>query len=369
MSTAYKPVGWNRNKLIYDAILLCGVVAYILLYLKLAPLLSPSVRAIDTPILRMRAFGSLAFLLLTVVLAIGPLARLDPRFLPLLYNRRHFGVMTAAVAFTHAMFVLDWYFAFSATPKLTALFTSNTSFGSIAGFPFELFGIFALVILIVLAATSHDFWLSFLSPPVWKAMHMSIYAAYAAVVLHVGLGAAVDGTNPVTALSLTASLAALSILHLLAGRREKAIDDAAARIEAETGWVDVGALDAIQEGRAIVGVLPQGERVAVFRFKNRLSALSNLCSHQNGPIGEGKVVLGFATCPWHGYQYRLEDGCAPPPFKERVRKYRVKVSGSRVLVDPVAVPLGTRIEPFTIAEALSASPPSTPTPTPTRTSP
>ena len=90
MSTAYKPVGWNRNKLIYDAVLICGVVVYILLYLKLAPLLSSSVRAVDMPILRMRAFGSLAFLLLTIVLAIGPLARLDPRFLPLLYNRRHF---------------------------------------------------------------------------------------------------------------------------------------------------------------------------------------------------------------------------------------------------------------------------------------
>ncbi|WP_159953000.1 Rieske 2Fe-2S domain-containing protein [Rhizobium sp. 18065] len=366
MSTAYKPVGWNRNKLIYDAVLLCGVVAYILLYLKLAPLLSPTVRAVDTPILRMRAFGSLAFLLLTVVLAIGPLARLDPRFLPLLYNRRHFGVMTAAVASTHAMFVLDWYFAFSATPKLTALFTSNTSFGSISGFPFELFGIFALLILLVLAATSHDFWLSFLSPPVWKAMHMSIYAAYAAVVLHVGLGAVIDGSNPMTALSLGASLVALSVLHLQAGRREQAIDEAPSRIEAETGWVDVCDLSAIEEGLAIVGVLPEGERVAVFRFKNQLSALSNLCSHQNGPIGEGKVVMGFATCPWHGYQYRLEDGCAPPPFKERVRKYHVKVVGTRVLVDPVAVPLGTRIEPVTVTGAMSPASQTMPT---TRTSP
>ncbi|MBU0832527.1 MAG: ferric reductase-like transmembrane domain-containing protein [Alphaproteobacteria bacterium] len=367
MSTAYKPVGWNRNKLIYDAVLLAGVVVYILLYLKLAPLLSPSVRAVDTPILRMRAFGSLAFLLLTIVLAMGPLARLDPRFLPLLYNRRHFGVLTAAVAFTHAMFVLDWYFAFSATPKLTALFTSNTSFGSLAGFPFEVFGVFALVILIVLAATSHDFWLSFLSPAVWKAIHMSVYAAYAAVVLHVGLGAVIGGSSPMAAVFLGASLVALSVLHLLAGRREKVIDEAAPRIEAETGWVDVGDLHGIEEGRAIIGVLPQGERVAVFRFKGRLSALSNLCSHQNGPIGEGKIVLGFATCPWHGYQYRLEDGCAPPPFRERVRKYRMKVVGTRVLVDPVAVPLGTRIEPFTIAEAPSASPP--PTSRPTRTSP
>ena len=31
---------------------------------------------------------------LTIILSFGPLARLDRRFLPLLYNRRHFGVLT-----------------------------------------------------------------------------------------------------------------------------------------------------------------------------------------------------------------------------------------------------------------------------------
>src|SRR2546428_6173232 len=41
-----------------------------------------------------RAAGSAAFLLLHVVLCIGPLCRLDSRFLPLLYNRRHLGVVT-----------------------------------------------------------------------------------------------------------------------------------------------------------------------------------------------------------------------------------------------------------------------------------
>ena len=39
-----------------------------------------------------RALGTCALLLLHVILAIGPLARLDRRFLPLLYNRRHLGV-------------------------------------------------------------------------------------------------------------------------------------------------------------------------------------------------------------------------------------------------------------------------------------
>ncbi|WP_346909857.1 Rieske 2Fe-2S domain-containing protein [uncultured Roseibium sp.] len=350
MSVSYQPVLWNRTKLIYDAVLIVAIVAYVLIFLKLGPMLSQAMAETNVPILRMRAFGSLALILLTVVLAIGPLARLDVRLMPLLYNRRHFGVMTAIVAATHAWYVLAWYFAFSPTPQLLALFTSNTSFGHVAGFPFELFGVLALTILAVLAATSHDFWLSFLSPPLWKAIHMSVYGAYAAVVLHVTLGALADGKNAALGVFLFISLGTLCALHLIAGRRERAADKAASAQDEKTHWIDIGDLTEIAENRAIIGAAPGGERIAVFRSKGKLSALSNLCSHQNGPVGEGKVVLGLVTCPWHGYQYRLEDGCSPPPFKERIRKYRVALSGTRVLVDPEPLPLGTRLEPLSIPE-------------------
>jgi nitrite reductase/ring-hydroxylating ferredoxin subunit/DMSO/TMAO reductase YedYZ heme-binding membrane subunit len=351
MSHAYKPVQWNRTKLIYDAFVLAGVAAYLLIFMEIAPLLSPAVRLVEPPIYAMRAYGSCAFLLLSIVLAIGPLARIDTRFLPLLYNRRHFGVITACVAVLHAKSVLDWYFAFAQISKIEALFTSNTSFGQIIGFPFELFGVFALLVLVVMAATSHDFWLSFLTPRFWKAMHMLVYAAYASVVLHVGLGSLVGGGNPVTLLVLATSMTGLITLHLIAGLREAARERAFDASPVESGWVAIGDLADFTEGRALIGAGMGGERIAVFKFKGKLAALSNVCSHQGGPVGEGKVVLGLVTCPWHGYQYRLEDGCSPPPFKERIRKYRVRLDGSRIWVDPVALPLGTVVEPVLIQQA------------------
>lgn len=356
MSISYKPVIWNRTKMIYDGVLLGGIAIYILIFLRAGPLLSPALRDVDLPTQRMRAFGSLALLMLTIVLAIGPLARLDTRFMPLLYNRRHFGVMTAIVAATHAGYVLGWYFSYSPTPALTALLTSNTSFTSIAGFPFELFGVLALVILAVLAVTSHDFWLSFLTPPVWKAIHMSVYVAYAAIVLHVALGALLDRRDLVLGLLLAGSLALLCALHLIAARREVSADTAASVTAPDEPWIVVGDLSEIPEGKAIIGVAPGGERIAVFRSKGGLSAVSNVCSHQNGPIGEGKVVLGFITCPWHGYQYRLEDGCSPPPFRERIRKYRVQLRGTSVLVDPEPLPLGTKLEPHPVPMEGRAAP-------------
>lgn len=355
MSVSYKPVIWNRTKMIYDGVLLTGIAVYILLFLKAGPILSSALRDVDLPSQRMRAFGSLALLMLTIVLAIGPLSRIDTRFLPLLYNRRHFGVMTAIIAITHAYYVLGWYFSFSPTPPLTALLTSNTSFTSVVGFPFELFGVFALIILAVLAVTSHDFWLSFLTPPLWKAIHMSVYFAYAAIILHVALGALLDRRDLALGFLVLGGLVMLCTLHLIAGRRETSIDGAACAEAAEEPWIVVGDLSEIAEGRAIIGAAPGGERIAIFRSKGGLSAVSNVCSHQNGPVGEGKVVLGFITCPWHGFQYRLEDGCSPPPFRERIRKYRVQLKGSTVLVDPEPLPLGTKLEPLPIPGELLAA--------------
>jgi nitrite reductase/ring-hydroxylating ferredoxin subunit/DMSO/TMAO reductase YedYZ heme-binding membrane subunit len=350
MSHAYKPVQWNRTKLIYDAFLLSGIAIYLAIFMYAAPMLSPAVRLVEPPVYAMRAYGSCAFLLLTIILSIGPLARIDARFLPLLYNRRHFGVVTAVIAIVHADAVLGWYFSFAPVSKIEALFTSNTSFTQIIGFPFELFGVFSLCVLVLMAVTSHDFWLSFLTARVWKSLHMLVYAAYASVVLHIALGSLVGGGNPVTLAVVVTSLAGVITLHLIAGLRERRREQTFDVAPVQGGWVAFGDLADFTEGRALVGNGAGGERIAVFKFKGKLSALSNVCSHQGGPVGEGKVVLGLVTCPWHGYQYRLEDGCSPPPFKERIRKYRVRLEGSRIWVDPVALPLGTIVEPVPIPQ-------------------
>ncbi|MEP3048059.1 MAG: Rieske 2Fe-2S domain-containing protein [Roseibium sp.] len=354
MSVQYTPVIWNRNKIVYDAVLLIAVVLYLYVFIRVAPAFEDVTKPIDGAILRMRAFGSCAFLMLTVILCIGPLARLDRRFLPVLYNRRHFGVMTAGIAAVHANYVLGWYFSFAPVDKYAALLSSNTSYGQILGFPFEVFGIAALLILFVLAATSHDFWLSFLGAPIWKALHMFIYAAYAFVVLHVALGALQGPADPIFTSVVAASVVLVSALHFVTGRREAARErgeqTAKASLEA-AGWVVAGDVEDIDPDCAKVVTLSDDERVAIFRYEGKLSAITNACAHQNGPLGEGKVLWGCITCPWHGYQYNLADGRAPAPFTEKISTYRLKLIGSTVLLDPNALPPGTHVDPVVIGEA------------------
>ena len=340
----YVPVQWGANKYVYDAVVLLCIVAYVLIFLRLGAAAAEVTRPIDGQILRIRAFGSCAFLMLTVILCIGPLARLDRRFLPLLYNRRHFGVLTALVALTHAVYVLNWYFAFSPTPPLEGLLSANTSYGQFLGFPFEAFGIFALLALAVLAATSHDFWLAFLSAPVWKALHLLIYPAYAAVVAHVSLGYLQDAKNPTFALVAGGGAFIVSGLHVLAWLRREP------RAEPEDDWIFVARWQEVPDGRAVVVRLRGEERAAVFRNGRMLSAVSNACAHQNGPLGEGRILDGCITCPWHGFQYRPEDGCSPPPFTEKIPTYRLKLEGDRVLIDRQGNPPGTPVPPLDLPE-------------------
>jgi nitrite reductase/ring-hydroxylating ferredoxin subunit/DMSO/TMAO reductase YedYZ heme-binding membrane subunit len=340
MSVQYQAVGWNRQKRIYDITLAGSVAVYLAVFIGAGSVVHPNATA-ETLIIR--AFGTAAFLLLNVILAIGPLCRLNPRFLPLLYNRRHLGVTAFVLALVHGGFSIFQFHALGDTNPLVSVFLSNPRYGSFAQFPFQSLGFFALLILFVMAATSHDFWLHNLTPGAWKRIHMLVYLAYALLVAHVTLGALQSERSPFLPFILAAGLCTLITLHVLAARRE-ARGDMAAPPSGLDGYIDVGPVGAIPENRAAI-VCAGGERVAVFRYDGRISAVSNVCRHQNGPLGEGRIVDGCITCPWHGYQYKPETGAAPPPFTEKVETYAVRVRNGRVQIDPRANPPGTFVEP------------------------
>ena len=136
MSVGFRAVQWNRDKLVYDAMVLVGVAVYIAGFVMIAWRTNPPKTPPDEIDLWIRATGSCAFLMLTIILSIGPLARLDRRFLKLLYNRRHFGVLTFLVALVHFGFLLDWYVSLDALPNLAAELTKWPDYLKFIGFPF-----------------------------------------------------------------------------------------------------------------------------------------------------------------------------------------------------------------------------------------
>jgi nitrite reductase/ring-hydroxylating ferredoxin subunit len=246
-------------------------------------------------------------------------------------------------ALVHGAFSIFQFHALGDTNPLVSLFTANPRYASVAQFPFQSLGFFALAVLFVMAATSHDFWLKNLTAPVWKRIHMLVYAAYALLVAHVTLGALQSETSPILAATLGLGFATLIALHVVSGAKERRIERERARAVSD-GFVEVCDFEKIPEKRAKV-VTAGGERIAVFRYDGKVSAVSNVCAHQGGPLGEGRIIDGCITCPWHGYQYLPECGASPPPFTEKIPSYRTRVIGTKVLVNPEPLAPGTPVEP------------------------
>src|SRR6516164_4341489 len=163
MSVRYSAVKWNRNKRIYDCVLLAGILLYL-------------------------------------------------------------GLSTFLVGLGHGALATGYYHAFGRLNPLVSLLSTNTHYDSLTAFPFEILGVLALLILFLMAATSHDFWLKNLSPSVWKSLHMLVYLAYGLLVLHVTLGALQSEDNSLYVVFAGTGLATVVGLHLAAGWRERLRD-------------------------------------------------------------------------------------------------------------------------------------------------
>ena len=145
------------------------------------------------------------------------------------------------------------------------------------------------------------------------------------------------------------SVVIVASLHLAAAfvsrerpARDRPAPDPATAPAEDAIWPDTGAWRDIEDGHGRVVQLPGAEPVAVFRYDGfNFDATGNVCRHQGGPLGEGRIIDGCITCPWHGFQYWPEDGCAPAPFDEKIETHPIRIVGDRVEIDPTALPPGT----------------------------
>lgn len=363
MSATFRFISWTPFKKRYDLVMAGLIAGYLAAFVLVGKVVWRGEHAVSDEILLMRGLGTCGFLMLNVAICIGPLARLDRRFLPLLYNRRHLGVATFLVGLLHGGLAIGFYHGFGRVNPVVSMVTSNVQYRSVSAFPFEMLGVIALLILLVMAATSHDVWLKKLTPRVWKGIHMMVYLAWGCLVIHVALGALQAEKNWLYSALLFLTVGMVATLHVLAGRKERLKDGEGEKTKDggrqecpphrsdQCDWVDVCAVEEISPNRGKAIVLPgTRERVAVFRYGNQVSVLSNVCAHQGGPLGEGKVIDGCVTCPWHGFQYRPGDGRAPAPFTEKLPTYEVKIVQGRVLVNVEPLPPGTATEPAIVAE-------------------
>ncbi len=344
MSAAYKAVGWNAFKKRHDKMLVLGVVLFIALFVGISMAVQPK---FTLEILLIRAFAVAAMVLLHVILMIGPLARLNSRWLPLLYNRRHLGVTMFLLALIHAALAIITYHVGSDMNPIVSIFTSDLG-TRMTAIPFQVFGFVALLILFVMAATSHDFWLANLTAPIWKTLHMGVYVAYVLLVAHVAFGVLQSETATLYAVLMGISVITLAGLHFVTGWRQRGLEKEASAAINDPDFVEVCQVADLEENIPL-GACVSSERVAVILYEgNKISCVSGVCQHQNGPLAEGQFKYGCLTCPWHGYQYKPHDGTSPEPFTEKIPTFKVKIVNGAVLVHKIPNAAGTAVEPALI---------------------
>lgn len=77
--------------------------------------------------------------------------------------------------------------------------------------------------------------------------------------------------------------------------------------------------------------------VLLVRQHGQVCALAHSCAHLGGPLSEGELKDGSVVCPWHGSEFRLDDGAvlkgpsthAQPCFAVRERNGQIEVGPVR----------------------------------------
>jgi multimeric flavodoxin WrbA/nitrite reductase/ring-hydroxylating ferredoxin subunit len=101
-------------------------------------------------------------------------------------------------------------------------------------------------------------------------------------------------------------------------------------------WIDVGAVAELAR-KPVQPVLLGRKPIALTCQDGSFGAISGVCNHVGGPLGEGTLDGDYVVCPWHYYKFHCRTGAGEPGYEEdRVPAHEVRVENGRVLVNPVA---------------------------------
>ncbi len=99
-----------------------------------------------------------------------------------------------------------------------------------------------------------------------------------------------------------------------------------------TKWVDVAPAGEVADGE-VKTFNVDGHRVAVARAVGKLYAVQDLCSHDDGPLGDGDLEEYAVVCPRHGAKFDVRSGAVlAMPAVAPIETYPVKEEDDRIHV-------------------------------------
>ena len=99
------------------------------------------------------------------------------------------------------------------------------------------------------------------------------------------------------------------------------------------GFLKAAKVSEIPPGRSKV-VDVGDEEVAVCNVDGTIYAIANVCTHDDGPLGDGYLMGDEIECPRHGARFNVRTGAVKTlPAIVPVPTFEVKLDGDDILVD------------------------------------
>ena len=96
-------------------------------------------------------------------------------------------------------------------------------------------------------------------------------------------------------------------------------------------FVKVATLADVPEN-SVTEVSVEGNYYAICNVRGSIHALSGVCNHQGGPLGQGQIADGHLICPWHAWEFDCRTGANCDAPGGGVATYPVRLEGDEILV-------------------------------------
>lgn len=98
-------------------------------------------------------------------------------------------------------------------------------------------------------------------------------------------------------------------------------------------WIDLGTVESLKAA-PLQQITIGRTRIALSYQSGKFGAVSGVCNHVGGPLGEGTLEGEYITCPWHYYKYHCVTGEGEPGFEaDRVPRYDLKEENGHLFIN------------------------------------
>lgn len=77
--------------------------------------------------------------------------------------------------------------------------------------------------------------------------------------------------------------------------------------ETQVEYLDIGPASELPPGERLF-VEIEGKQLVIFNIAGEYFSIADVCSHDDGPVGEGDLEGYAITCPRHGAQFDVRTG-------------------------------------------------------------